>query len=514
MPESSSENDHTPVEISADAPTADSRGRSDSWLSWLLVATLTAALTGISSFQSIRRYQELRSGWSWDVAYYNQWFWSLTQGDGTLTVRPIAAYAQEGPSIWKMNYLTPIRLALAPLYQLHPGPLTLLVIQNVMFWWVIPAAYTLVRSETRSEAVALSAAALVPLTAMFWPLVWNDFRELQLAGPFVLWAVQGVRSRSTGWAAAGIAGMLACRQEFAVMVATFAFLPPRDPETLSTTLRWRRTIFLVGLLWLMFGFFVYLRCMLGSGSADSFIDQFLGPRASFRETLGTSMETLLLGMGAWAGLACLAPRVGIFALPWVWGTCSERWAMRLLSTAEWHSVRYVMPMAAIVLATGLVGYAQLANWLRPRRGGRAMMVAAWICAGVFSGVGLRDVINRLAQVPVLVDREEAEQVWSWIRQVGDDDAVMVDYEFSAPLSSRRLIYGCEMDANLPRGFPELGPEFRWLFIRNTNRFYNPLLEKGFDVVHKGKYATIARRSLAVSARNSDFFRFCANTKSR
>ncbi len=133
------------------------------------------------------------------------------------------------------------------------------MIQNVMFWWVVPAAYTLVRSESRSEAVALSAAALVPLTPLFWPLVWNDFRELQLAGPFVLWAMQGVRSRSAGMAAAGIAGMLACRQEYAVMVATFAFLPPRDPETLSVTLRWRRTLFLIGLLWMFVGFFGYLR---------------------------------------------------------------------------------------------------------------------------------------------------------------------------------------------------------------------------------------------------------------
>ena len=81
-----------------------------------------------------------------------------------------------------MNYLAPIRLAIVPIYRLYPGPIVLLVIQNVMFWWVIPAAYTLVRSESRSEAVALSAAALVPLTPLFWPLVWNDFRELQLAG--------------------------------------------------------------------------------------------------------------------------------------------------------------------------------------------------------------------------------------------------------------------------------------------------------------------------------------------
>jgi hypothetical protein len=479
-----------------------------------MVATFTAALTGVSSYQSIRQYQELRSGWSWDLAYYNQWYWSLTQGDGILTVRPISAYAQEGPSIWRMNYLAPIRLALAPIYPLAPGPLVLILIQNVMFWWVIPAAYTLVRSETRSEAVAFSAAMLVPLTPLFWPLVWNDFRELQLAAPFVLWAVQGVRSRAVGWAALGIAGMLACRQEYAVMVATFAFLPPREPETLGVTLRWRRTTFLIGLFWLMFGFFGYLSLLNGPGTADAFIGQFLGPKAPFDQTLETSLETLFLGMGAWAVLACLVPRVAILALPWVWGTCSERWAMRLLSTSDWHAVRYVMPMAAMVLAAGLIGYAQVANWLLPRRFGRALMTLSWVCAALVCAVGLRDVTDRLAHAPVPIDREEAEEVWSWIRQVGADDAVMVDYELSAPLSSRRLIFGCELDANLPKGFPRLGPEFRWLFIRNTNRFYNFLLDQGFEVVHRGQYVTVARRRVAVSARNSDYFRFCANTNSR
>jgi uncharacterized membrane protein len=152
------------------------------YTSWVMVAILTVALTVISGYQSIHRYHELRSGWSWDLAYYNQWFWSSTLGDGILTIRPVSTYGQEGPSIWRMNYLAPIRLLLVPLYRLAPGPITLLLIQNVMFWWAIPAAYTLVRSETQSEAVALLGSALVPLTPLFWPLVWNDFRELQLAG--------------------------------------------------------------------------------------------------------------------------------------------------------------------------------------------------------------------------------------------------------------------------------------------------------------------------------------------
>jgi hypothetical protein len=477
---------------------------------WLIVVLLTAALTAVSTTQSLRRYDELRNGWSWDLAYYNQWFWALTQGDGTLTVRPVSAYAQEGPSVWKMNYLAPIRLAIVPLYWLFPDPRTLLILQNVVFWWVIPAAYGLVRSESHSQGVALSAAWLVPLTPLFWPLVWNDFRELQLVGPFVLWAIQGVRQRSPRLAAVGIAGMLACRQEFAVVVATFAVLPPQRGESLSVTLRWRRATVLIGLCWVVFGFFGYLKAMVGRGAPDAFIDQFLGPKAPLHETLQTSLEALILGMGGWAVLACLAPRVALLAVPWIWSLCSGRWALRFLAGPDWHHVRYAMPMAILVLAAGLIGYARLATWLLPRRAGRAWLALAWLGAAAMGGVGLRDLTQRLAQVPVAIDRHEAAAIWTWIRQVEPDDAVLADYTVAAPLSSRRSLYSYILDVNLPPGFPQLGPEFHWLLVGNDYYLLKPLLDQGFEVVHRGNYLTIAHRGTVTLARISDFFRFRAN----
>jgi hypothetical protein len=461
--------------------------------SWLAVALLTGAMTALSTYQSLRQYEELRSGWSWDLAYYNQWYWALTQGDGTVTVRPISAYAQEGPSVWKMNYLSPMRFALAPIYRPFPDPRTLIVLQNVVFWWAIGAAYGLVRSESGSGAAALSAAALVPLTPLFWPLVWNDFRELQLVVPFLLWAVRGVRERSARWATAGVAGMLACRQEFAVMVATLAFLPPRRPESLTVTLRWRRALVLIGLVWVLFGFFTYLKIMVGRNAPNSFVDQFLGPKAPPGQTIGTASEILILGTGGWAVLMCLAPRAAILALPWIWSLSSGQWAMRVLGTSEWHSVRYAMPTAAMVLAAGLIGYARLWNGPRPRRAGRIGLAAVWLISVGLGAVGIRDVDRRLASVPAAIDRQEAREIGGWIRQVGPEDAVMADHRVCAPLSSRRRVYGYILKINLPPGFPRLGPEFRWLFIRNDWGYLPPLLDQGFDVVHRGRYLTIAHR---------------------
>jgi hypothetical protein len=463
-------------------------------VSWMLVASLTAALTAVTTVQALQRYQELRTGWSWDLAYYNQWFWSLTQSDGRISVRPAASYAEEGPSVWKMNYLAPIRLALVPLYLIHPDPRTLLLIQNIMFWWIIPAAYTLARSESRSEAIALSATALVPFAPLLWPLVWNDFRELQLALPFVFWAVQGVRGRQVGLASAGVLGMLACRQEFAVMVATFAFLPGREPEDLTRTLKWRQALFTIGLAWLLFGFFGYLKFMVAASAPNQFIDQFLGPRATVFQTLETSADLLIYGLGAWALFACLAPRVAILAVPWIWSLCNGRWALRFLATDEWHHVRYTVLLVAMVLAAGVIGYVRLGLWLKERRYGWFLLALVWLSAALGGGLGSRELSVRMSHIPRPISTQEAAAIWYWIHQVGPDDGVVAAYEVTAPLSSRKRLFSYVLEQNKPSGFPQLGPEVQWIFLRRTALDPLVFLDQGFRFVHRGDFLTILRRS--------------------
>ena len=80
-------------------------------------------------------------------------------------------------------------------------------------------------------------------------------------------------------------------------------------------------------------------------------------------------------------------------------------------------------------------------------------------------------------------------------QVEPADAVLASYEFTAPLSSRKSLYSHVMTVNEPKGYPNLGPEFRWVFWKtpgygDVDRFVN----QGFVVVHRGPSLIVLRRS--------------------
>jgi hypothetical protein len=296
-----------------------------------------------------------------------------------------------------------------------------------------------------------------------------------------------------GLAALGIFMMLACRQEFAVMVATFAFLPAREPEDLTRTLNWRQSLLAIGMVWLLFGFFGYLKFMVASNAPEHYLNQFLGPHASIRDTLVTSTDLIVYGMGAWAVFACLAPRVAILAIPWIWSMCSGRWAIRYLATEQWHEVRYTIPPLAMTLAAGLVGYARLGAWLERRRRGPLALALVWVLAACACGAGLSELTARMAWIPQPISPLEAEAIRYWISQVGPDDGVLATYEVTAPLSSRKRLYSYILDQNKPKGFPHLGPEFHWVFIRNKDFDPTIFIDQGFEVAHRGEFLTILHR---------------------
>lgn len=460
---------------------------------WILTLALTAGLTATTVADALRRYDALDSGWSWDLAYYNQWFWALTRGDGRITVRPLGPWTQEGPSVWTTNYLAPVRLAIAPLYRLAPDPRTLLVVQGVLLWLVVPAAYTLVRSESGSGAVALSAAVLVPLTPLLWPLARNDFRELQLALPFVLWAVQGVRSRNVRLTALGVAGVLACREEYAVLVASLSVLPPRDPEDIGRRYRWARALSLVGVGWFLFGFLGYSRWLVTSYAWDIALG-FLDESTALGTRLRTASRFVSVGLGSWAVLACLSPRAALLVVPWVWKLAGGLFALRFLGSGQWHHVRYTAPLVAVSLAAGCVGYAGLArSWLHTPRGA-ARLAGVWLLA--VAGLAAADVrlARIMAGIPRRVAPEQVAPLREWFGRIGPDEGVIAHYDVTAPLSSRASLYSYVMMQNVPIGYPlELPPEITWLFYRNADPVPVTLTRMGFRPVYEGPEFRILRR---------------------
>jgi hypothetical protein len=468
------------------------------WIGLFVMAAATFAAMAHSIHDALVRYQELRSGWSWDLAYYNQWCWAFTHGDQKISVQPIADYATEGPSVWKTNYLAPIRYAILPIYRLWPDPKTLLIVHSILFWLILPASYGLVFSETRSVTAAVLALVFVWLTPLLTPLAANDFRELQLAVPFVIWAVHGVRARSLWLAALGVFGTLACRQEYALFVASLAIIPPLKTESIVSRYRWSRALWMGGLCWMTLVFFGYLMIVGGWGTPASYVQQFTGPKASLTDTLATGFDFLAVGLGTWSLLALAFPRALLLFLPWLWSLSSGRWALGLIRGTAWHHVRYAAPFAATGVAAGLLGASRL--WRFASR-----FPYAWLWRSLAAMVALVGMLlvrtillARFAEVPVIIDPAEAAQLWEVVPLVGAGDGVLAHYDVTAPLSSRRLLFSYVMRQNQPVGYPNQLPEFiTWAWIRKGDVAPQTLLDQGFALFFNGPSIQVFHRERAV-----------------
>jgi hypothetical protein len=463
------------------------------FLPWLVVWAFACLLAVVTSVRSIERYHEFASAWPWDLAYNNQWFWALLYGDSNLSIRPINFWGDEGPWIWIRTHFDVIRVLCVPVYALYPDPRTLLVIQNVMLWWTVPAAFGLVRSESRSVAVGLLGALLVPLTPLLWPLALNDYREMELGLPFVIWAIQGYRERRRGLALFGIVGALLCREEFGLFVASMAILPPKAAEDIGTTYKWARAVFALGIGWIVFGFFGHQFLFVAHLAPEQWLAHFGGPKMPLMISLESALFLLIFGLGSWLLLALLAPRVAVLALPWLIGLCRGRWDLRHLDSYTWGNVRYTTPIVGVLLAAGLIGYARAADWCLRRRWGVGWLAGLWLALVIGLLVSRGEVDSRLARAPRPVSRADAAAAWPWIERVRPEDGVLASYSVSPPLSSRQFLYSNRMTINEPPGYPMLAPKICWAFLETPGHSPELLTSQGFEVVYAGETLRIYRR---------------------
>ena len=217
----------------------------DAWLRvdrWVLLAALLVG--GTLAILSVMRYTGYNAGML-DIGNMSQAIWSATQG------RPLL-YTREGGTFSRLSWhVEVIYFFLAPLYALFPSPVTLLVVQALLF---ASGAFPLFAFALR-RLENVQAARFVALIYLFYPVaetaVLFDFHGDTLAMPFLMFMLNALDRRA--WRSYAVWLVLALSCKFyvsAVVVAMSAVLyleDKRRPAVLTA---------LVALLWGALAFFV------------------------------------------------------------------------------------------------------------------------------------------------------------------------------------------------------------------------------------------------------------------
>ena len=189
--------------------------------------------------QAFTRYQELRSGWSWDLAYYNQWFWASrtatdAHGPPGLGLRARRAVGLED----ELPRPDPVRAG-ADLLRCSPIRGRCSSSRTSCSGGSFRPRLRWCALEYGSDGVALSAAALVPLTPLVLAAGVERFpraaarRSRSSSGPS-----RGCGPRPRDWPRWGSPACSRAGRSTPFVVASMSLLPARNPEDTATRRRW------------------------------------------------------------------------------------------------------------------------------------------------------------------------------------------------------------------------------------------------------------------------------------
>lgn len=201
----------TPLERASSAP-ASGRALADEWLrqvwnalrspegqlrlAWALVLLLVVIDSILVCQHSIARYQTYHAD-AFDLGNMNQAVWNTLHGHPfRFTNRGLDWF---GPPIRLGIHVEPILLLLAPLYLLHDGPETLIVVQNVaLALGAIPLFLLSLRRLPTLPLLGVAFAASYLLAPEFLGAALWDFHSVALATPLLilaLWALDADHDR-------------------------------------------------------------------------------------------------------------------------------------------------------------------------------------------------------------------------------------------------------------------------------------------------------------------------------
>ena len=297
--------------------------------------------------------------------------------------------------------------------------------------------------------------------------------------------------------------MLACREEYGLVVACLAILPPRQPEEIGRTYRWSRALVAIGVGWMLLVYFAFESAAVSHLVPWSYMRQFGAVSRAPADQAAAAIELFVLGLGPWSLLAVLSPRLGLLGLLWIVEAARDR-----MGRGDARDAR--LALRPLHDPCRRADARRRARRVRPRRrmapppAGRA--TRGWPGSGSRSPRGCwrarAGVVSGLDRVAGPIPEAEARRIQSWIGRVAEGDGVVAAYEVSAPLSSRKHLHSDVMDINRPPGFPRLVPEIRWAFLPPGRLDPTVLIAQGFEVVYRGETLWVYHRAVAAGGPTS------------
>jgi uncharacterized membrane protein len=349
-----------------------------------------ALLILIGGQRALVRYQSYQAS-AFDLGNMDQAVWNTLHGHPfRFTNRGLD---WQGPPTRLGIHVEPILLLIAPLYLIHQGPETLIVLQSVgLALGAIPIFLLGLRRLPDHPAVAAALAGAYLLTPALLGTFFWDFHPVALAMPLLALAVWALDARHYGWMVLAAALAAMTKEDIAITLVPLgvALIVWRGKPRLGTGL------ILAAITWTVLCFFVILPHFNGGAAGGN---NYWYRYAALGATPGQALVNVLthpwllvsftLGDAAKRGYLALLLRIsgglGIFA-PFLWICALPELAINLLSAhIEQYSgfFQYNATIGAYLPAAAVYGVAALYATRRDaslaqRRRASIGALAAWL----------------------------------------------------------------------------------------------------------------------------------------
>ena len=175
-------------------------------LAWGAVLLFAFTFSG----QAIQRYHAFES--EFDLGVYDQVVWNTLQGD-------LFFYTSTGqPLLHFSNHADPILLLVAPLYLIHSGPETLLILQATLIGLAGLPLFWLGRAKLKSDLAALCLLLAYLLFPGSQVVTLSDFHPPALAFAFLMFAFYFLEIARPVWFLTFAVLAMACKEQIPLQV--------------------------------------------------------------------------------------------------------------------------------------------------------------------------------------------------------------------------------------------------------------------------------------------------------